>query len=232
MLQAVILAGGLGTRIDLISKKLPKSLIEINGKPFLAWQLELFKENGITEVILCVSHRAELIENYLASKKNFGLKISLSFDGEQQLGTGGAVVKALPLLADNFMVIYGDSYLPVNFKMIQDFYMEQNKPALMTVLKNDFNIEMSNVIYNNNMIIKYDKAKFDPKMTYIDFGLSFYSKKAFDGYMPGVKTDLSEIQYSLSQLNRLAGYEVTQRYFEIGSWQGISDFEAYSKGLL
>jgi MurNAc alpha-1-phosphate uridylyltransferase len=225
MLQTIILAGGLGTRISSVSDGLPKSLIKIKNRTFLSWQLELLRKNGVDDLILCLSHKADMIEKYLYEEKFFGMNITISRDGENQIGTGGAIINALPLLNSSFMVIYGDSYLPISFMEISNFFEKQKQPSLMTVTKHSKNNELKNVLVKDGIIFAYNKSNPSPDMNYIDYGLNFFSKRIFENYSMHEKVDLSQIQMSLALQNQLAAFEVTEPYYEIGSVQGIIEFE-------
>lgn len=225
MLQTVILAGGLGTRISSVSDGLPKSLIKIKNRTFLSWQLELLQKNGVHDLILCLSHKADLIEKYLSEEKFFGMNITISRDGENQLGTGGAIINALPLLNSSFMVVYGDSYLPTSFMEISNFFEKQKRLSLMTVTKYSNGNEPKNVLVKNGIICAYSKLNPSPEMNYIDYGLNFFSKRTFENYSMHEKIDLSQIQMNLALQNQLAAFEVTERYYEVGSVQGIIEFE-------
>src|SRR5258708_1931944 len=112
MLPIAILAGGLATRLRPITETIPKALVEIAGEPFLAHQLHLLRANGYERVVMCVGYLGEMVRDFAGDGSQFGMQVEYSFDGEALLGTAGALRKALPLLADDFSVIYGDSYLP------------------------------------------------------------------------------------------------------------------------
>jgi MurNAc alpha-1-phosphate uridylyltransferase len=230
MLPIAILAGGLATRIKPISDSIPKSLVEIHGKPFLEWQLQLLEQNHCERVVICVSHKSELIEEFVRSRDKSGLDIHLSWDGSQRLGTGGALINARTLLGPAFMVLYGDSYLPVDFIEISNFFSKSNALSLMTVLRNTNGVEPSNVNYENDYVLKYDKKNPDRSMTFIDFGLNAFKAEVFDDYSTNSPLDLSDIQSALATRRELLGYEVNQRYYEVGSFQGIEDFKKYIGG--
>lgn len=228
-MQIVLLAGGFATRIKSITAEIPKSLIPINGKVFLEWQFELLKSNGFTQIIICASHKSEMLREYVASRKNDELEILFSYDGEIQLGTGGAIINALPILEDSFSVMYGDSYLPIDFNSIKDSFLTSNFDSMMTIVSNIGGTETSNVRYEDGIIKLYDKSFPTPDMQYIDFGLSFYKKGIFEFYPPGLNLDLSQIQKDLSIKNSLGGYVVRERYYEVGSFEGIEEFIDYTR---
>jgi MurNAc alpha-1-phosphate uridylyltransferase len=231
MLPVAILAGGLATRIKPISDSIPKSLIDINGKPFLEWQLQLLEKSNCELVVICISHKSELIEEFLHKRATSQLEIRLSWDGEKQLGTGGALIKAMNLLGPAFMVLYGDSYLPIDYEKIANFFLKENCLALMTIMKNNLNAEISNVIYENGFVKKYNKEKYEESMDYIDFGLNVFKAEAFNNYPLNEEVDLSAIQSGLATRKQIVGYLVNQRYYEVGSFKGIQDFSEFTEGL-
>src|SRR5271163_370338 len=115
MFAVAILAGGLATRMRPVTERIPKSMIEVAGRPFIEHQLELLQAENVKNVVLCVGHLGEMIQAHIGDGKRFGLSVSYSFDGERLLGTGGALRRALPLLGHDFFVLYGDSYLDISY---------------------------------------------------------------------------------------------------------------------
>ena len=230
MLPIAILAGGLATRLGELTRDTPKSLLEIENKPFIYWQLSLLKRKGIEKVVLCLSHKSEMIKNYVQDGSKFGLSVEYSFDGETQLGTGGAIKNALNYLGDKFMVLYGDSYLDVDFKEIENKYLKSKMPALMTVYRNENQFDQSNVYFEEDVIKEYNKGDNDSKFKFIDFGLNFFEKKVFDNYSNSQKFDLAEVCSFLAKSGKLGGYEVKNRFYEVGSKLGIQEFQQYIKG--
>ena len=229
--EIVILAGGLATRLYPVTKEIPKSMIEIAGKPFIVHQLELLKRNGIDKVILCVGFLGEKIRDYIKDGSEFGLKVEYSYDGDNPLGTGGAIKKALPMLGDSFFVMYGDSYLNIEFKPINEYFASENEPALMTVLENENKWDVSNVIFKDGKIVQYDKENLTDDMKYIDFGLGILSKKAFKLYGVNEKFDLADLYKKLVSREELLGYIVKERFYEIGSPEGLEETRKYLSKL-
>ncbi|MEI8337948.1 MAG: nucleotidyltransferase family protein [bacterium] len=223
----VLLSGGLATRLQPISHTIPKALIDINDRPFIEYQLNLLKEQGITEVVICIGHLGEQIENIIHDGKKFGINIRYSKDGEKLLGTAGAIKKALPFLPETFFVMYGDSYLPINFKEVSDFFENNKKQALMTVIENNDQWDKSNVIFKDNRIIKYDKKDITSEMRFIDYGLGIMSKKNFDTIKEDEVFDLANIYKDLAIKEELLGFETKERFYEIGSFSGIEEFKKY-----
>ena len=227
MLEMAILAGGLATRLGSLTELVPKSLIEIQHRPFIDWQLRLLSRSGIEKVVICLGHKSEMILDFVGDGARYGINIVYSFDGPTQLGTGGAIRKALPLLSDEFMVMYGDSYLPTDFKAIEAAFRSIGKPALMTVFYNKGYFDVSNVLFVNGDLKKYSKADPMPDMSHIDYGVSTFKRSVFESYAQDVPIDLSNICQDLSYSGSLAGYEVRERFYEIGSLGGIDDFREY-----
>ena len=223
----VILAGGLATRLGVLSQTTPKSLILVHGEPFIAYQLRLLKSQGFEKVVLCIGYLGDLIKNYVKDGKQFGLSVKYSKDGAQLLGTAGAIWNALPLLEENFFILYGDSYLMIECENIQKIFQRQNKAALMTILKNNDKGDSSNIEFINNEIIKYDKKIKTINMNYIDFGLSVFKKSIFISKKSS--HDLSDLFKKLLEENQLASYEVFQRFYEIGSIKGLNEFKDFIK---
>lgn len=219
----VILAGGLATRLRPVTETIPKSLIEINGTPFIAQQLQLLKSRSFQNVVICLGFLGEQVVDYVGDGKKFGLDVSYSFDGDTLLGTAGAIKKALPILPDNFFVTYGDSYLPTNYRQIQDYYIYTHKPALMTVFKNDNQWDQSNIEFKSGDILVYDKKHKTPAMQYIDYGLSMFHRSCFECVASDRATDLADLLQSLLTKNQLAGFEVPERFYEVGSFTGIEE---------
>jgi N-acetyl-alpha-D-muramate 1-phosphate uridylyltransferase len=223
----ILLAGGLATRLRPATLHIPKSLIDIDGKPFIHYQLELLKKQCISKVIICAGYLGEMIQQNIGNGDKFGLKIDYSFDGNELLGTGGAVKKALHLANDEFYIMYGDSYLNIDFKPINEYFNKLNKSGLMTVFKNDNRLDKSNIIFKNGSIIKYDKKSYTPEMKYIDYGLGVLTKKSFIDFADVNKFDLADVYMKLVNKNDIAGYEVFNRFYEIGSIQGLKETTEY-----
>lgn len=228
-LPVAILAGGLATRLRPLTEKIPKILVEIHGEPFLSHQLRLLRTGGIRKVILCAWYRGELIREFAGDGKKFGLEISYSFDGEHPLGTGGAIRKALPLLGDVFFVLYGDSYLSCDYSAIEAAFLTSQKDALMTVYHNRDHGDQSNVQYSEGRILAYNKQPRTPLMEHIDYGLGVFRAGAFKNYAADTAFDLVEVYQNLLAGGRLSGYEMRERFFEIGSLSGIKELEDHLK---
>ena len=227
MLPVAILAGGLATRLRPITETIPKALIEVAGKPFVAHQLQYLRQQGVTSVTLCIGYLGEMIQEFVGDGSHWGLKVSYSPDGPVLLGTGGALKQALPMLGDRFFVLYGDSYLPINYANVQKAFIESNQMGLMTVLKNKNQWDRSNVTFELGKLIEYNKEVINPGMHYIDYGLGALQATVLGHYPDSEPFDLSKVYNELSMAQQLAGYEVFDRFYEIGSIQGIADTQTY-----
>lgn len=224
-IPVAILAGGLATRLRPITEKIPKSLVPVAGRPFLAHQLELLHAGGIRRVVLCIGHLGEMIQQEFGNGA-FGVRLDYSFDGAKLLGTGGAIKRALPMLGKEFFILYGDSYLPVEYAPVADFFHQSGKLGLMTVYRNDGLYDTSNVVFADGEIKVYDKKDRLPEMRHIDYGLSMFKSSVFEAYPADEKFDLAEVMGKLVREKQLAGFEVPQRFYEMGSPAGLAELEA------
>ena len=231
MLTVAILAGGKGTRLLSITKTQPKALIKVSGKPFIFYQLYYLQKQGIKKVVICTGHMGEMIQSAVGDGSKFNLKISYSSDGSKLLGTGGAIKKALPRLGDEFFILYGDTFLPINFNLVQEAYFSDNYPLLMTVLKNNSRWGRSNVLLKKNNLVDYNKQKSTNSMHYIDYGLSVISANIFKNYDQNLYIDLSEIYEELSKYNKIKALEVFERFYEIGTPKSLLVTEKYFSKL-
>ncbi len=222
-----ILAGGLATRLRPITETLPKILVPVNGEPFVAHQLRLARAQGFSRVVLCVGHLAEQVADFLAGHDP-GLEVTLSHEGDARRGTGGALRHALPLLGEHFVTLYGDSYLDIAARPIHDAFLAAQQPALMTVLHNRDRWDPSNVIFDGRLVRVHDKTmRGQPGVEWIDFGFSVFTAAVVADWPEADPWDLSALTGSLARTGRLAGHEVTQRFYEIGKPEGLAETEAY-----
>ena len=226
MPSVAILAGGLATRLRPLTEKIPKSMVEIAGKPFVHHQLTLLKSQGIERVVLCTGYLGEQIAAYVGDGHNYGLAVTYSYDGEKLLGTGAAVraCAAAGLLSDPFWVLYGDSYLELDLAPILSVFSPSPKLGLMTVFKNENKFDQSNIHFAEGSVVKMDKS--NPKLQYIDYGLSLLRHAALD-LAPPEAFDLSSLFKILITQNQLLGFEAKKRFYEIGSAQGLADTQHY-----
>jgi N-acetyl-alpha-D-muramate 1-phosphate uridylyltransferase len=221
-----ILAGGLATRLRPLTEKIPKVLLPVAGKPFLGHQLELLRGQGIRRVILCLGHLGEMVMNEFGDGRAYGVELDYSFDGPKLLGTGGALRQALPKLGEKFFVLYGDSYLMTPFAPIAEAFERSGKRGLMTVYRNLGLYDTSNVVFRHGQIVTYDKKVRLPEMLHIDYGLSLFRGSVFSEWPAGQAFDLANVMTRLVAQHDLAGFEVPERFYEIGSHAGLAELEA------
>jgi len=230
MLQIVILAGGLATRMRPLTNDIPKSLIKVNGMPFLFHQLNLLYKRGFNNIHFCLGHLGEMVENEIKMSGLYDkINFSFSYDGTTQLGTGGAIKNAEKYLDQTFFVIYGDSYLDISYDTMLSFHIEkQNKNAsTMAIFKNKNKLDQSNV-YFDGINLRYCKFNPTPDMQYIDYGVGILNKSFFNKTF-NFPFDLANLYEDLSKMDLLNGFEVHNRFYEIGSPEGLIDISNYLK---
>ena len=220
-----ILAGGLGTRLGERVRDTPKPLLEVAGEPFLLHQLRLLAAHGAREVALCVGYRGEQIESRIGSER-FGIRIRYSFDSPSLDGTLGAVRRALPLLGERFLVLYGDTYLRIDYAEVARSWHESGLPAVMSVLRNGDRWDTSNVHYKDGRVLAYDKSSPTPEMCWIDYGLGGLTAEALS-LMDDDEHDLARLYQRLASLGLLYGYVATERFYEIGTPSGLEETDAF-----
>lgn len=220
-----ILAGGRGSRLGEAVIATPKPLLSVAGRPFLFHQLDLLRRHGAERVVLSIGYLGDQIRRAVGDGSNFGLDVRYSEDGPVPIGTGGAVRKAAPLLGDRFLVLYGDTYLRIDYADVDRAAIRSGLPALMTVLRNEGRWDTSNVQYADNRVLRYDKQAPDPAMEYIDYGLSVLTQEALD--CTDHAADLAVMFKSLSEGGLLAGYQASMRFYEIGSPSSLFETSAF-----
>ncbi len=227
MLPIAILAGGLAARLRPITETIPKALIEIAGEPFLAHQLRLLRRAGYERAVLCAGYLGGMIREFAGDGRAFGVSLEYSFDAPRLLGTAGAIVRALPLLGERFSVIYGDSYLPCDYAAAEAAFAASGKPGLMTVYRNEGRWDSSNVEFDGARVVRYDKSNRTPAMRHIDYGLGVFRRDAFGGVPADQPCDLAAVYQDLVRRGELAAWESPDRFYEIGSREGIAGLAEY-----
>ena len=225
-----ILAGGMATRLRPITEKVPKALIPVADEPFLAHQLRLLKKSGIRKVVLCLGYRGEMIADEFGNGSKLGVELDYSLDGPELLGTGGAIKNALPLLGEHFLVLYGDSYLPIDYTAPIRAFKAADKSGLMTVFRNEGRWDTSNVWFQDGVIRSYSKQEQMAEMQHIDYGLGLFNATIFSSWPNRKAFDLAEVYRDLISRNELTGYEVAERFYEIGSPAGLAELDAMLRG--
>jgi NDP-sugar pyrophosphorylase family protein len=224
-----ILAGGLGTRLGQRVRDTPKPLIEIAGEPFLQHQLRLLAQHGAHEVVLCVGYLGERIQESIGTER-FALSIAYSHDGPKPLGTLGAIRKALPLLGERFLVLYGDTYLRIDYARVAAAWQRSGLPALMTVFRNDGRLEPSNAVLDGELITAYDKRRSTPDMRWIDYGLGGLVADVLET-VPASLSDLADLYHGLASRQQLFGFLATNRFYDIGTPEALAGTSAFLRRL-
>lgn len=223
MLTTVILSGGLATRMRSHTKSIPKAMIDVAGKPFIHRQLDLLKNQGVKDVILCVGHLGEMIEEYAGDGSGHGMNLTYSYDGDKLLGTGGAIKKIEGILPEVFFVLYGDSYLEIPYAPVAQAFTASGKMGLMTVYENKGLYDTSNVVFKDGGLVSYSKKNKTADMRHIDYGLGVLRKEVLSDFPHGEVFDLAQLYEKLASDGQLCGYEVFKRFYEIGSPDGLCE---------
>jgi D-sedoheptulose 7-phosphate isomerase len=226
-LPVAILAGGLATRMRPLTERIPKVLLEVAGMPFAMHQLALLRRCGLTRVVFCVGYLGEQVESVIGDGRRWGMQIDYVYDGPTLLGTGGALRRALPQLGDAFFVLYGDSYLECDYAAIEQAFVESNRLGMMTVFHNADRWDRSNVLFRDGAMVCYDKRNRHPEMQHIDYGVGVLRAAALTPYAADRPLDLSDVYQDLLAQGQLAGFEVSQRFYEIGSQSGLEEIHHY-----
>jgi NDP-sugar pyrophosphorylase family protein len=224
---AALLAGGLATRLRPITHKVPKCMVEVAGRPFIDHQLALLKRNGIRKVVMCLGYLGEQVTAHVGDGSQLGMDIRYCFDGDKLLGTGGALRRALPLLGELCWVLYGDSYLDIDYPAVFDAAQRQPSLGWMTVLRNGNQWDRSNVVFRDGRLLCYDKRQMRPDMEYIDYGASLFRRAALERIPENTVHDLADLMHDLVSEGSMRGYEVHKRFYEIGSHEGLQETAQY-----
>jgi NDP-sugar pyrophosphorylase family protein len=224
---AALLAGGLATRLRPITESVPKAMIEVAGRPFIDHQLALLRRNGIRSVVLCLGYLGDQIERHLGDGAAHGLELRYSHDGESLLGTGGALQRALPLLGELFWVLYGDSYMDIDYRAVLAHFAASRARGLMTVFHNENRWDRSNVVFRDGRLLWYSKRAPTPEMKHIDYGVTLLCNEVLASLPVDEPSDLADLLSDMAARGELIGHEVTQRFYEIGSHRGLEETQRY-----
>jgi len=222
-LPVAILAGGMATRLGGLARDTPKALIDVAGRPFIAHQLDLLRAHGLTDIVLCTGYLGARLEEAVGDGSRYGVRVRYSPDGPRPLGTGGALRQALPLLGEAFLTMYGDSYLECDYRAIERAFLASGRPALLTVMRNDDQWDRSNVLCVNGRIVRYSKEHRTADMRHIDYGLAAMRALVFRLYPDEGTLDLARVYEGLADRDELAAYEVSDRFYEIGTPSGLAE---------
>ena len=224
-----VLAGGLGSRLGELTRDVPKPLIPVGGRPFAEYQLELLRRNGADRVVFCVGYRGDLFEQILGDGSRFDLDLRYSFDGKELAGTGGAIRGALGYLGESFLVLYGDTFLRIDYGAVVDAFLRAGLPGLMTVLRDRDGSLPCNARVEDGRVVAYDKRTRPDGAEWIDYGLSAYRSDVFAG---AGASDLADIQRDLAAAGELAAYEADCRYYEIGTPDALHETEEFLRSYV
>jgi MurNAc alpha-1-phosphate uridylyltransferase len=226
--QAVILAGGLGTRMHPRTLAVPKALLEVNGRPFIDWQLEKLATSGFQDILLCIGYLGEQIEAHIGSGGRHGLRVLYAKEGARLLGTGGALRAALDCLEPTFLVTYGDSYLPFDYSgPLRTLDAHEDCDGVMSVYRNNGRFDASNVALKGDWVALYAKGGKDPALDCIDYGAIALRRELVAALKAGEVAGLEPLLRGLAERHRLRAHVVAERFFEVGSPQGLADLEAF-----
>lgn len=225
-MTVAILAGGLATRLRPLTSNTAKSMIPVLGKPFIEWQLRLLSESGIREIVLCLGHLSHQIVQFVGTGREFGVNVKYSLES-RGLGTAGALVNARDILGNVYGVLYGDSYLPIAYETIFHEYLKGEKRTLMTISRNIPNHHQKNVYYEKDLDFYYSKFRSEDRMNYIDYGFTVLSSNVLARFQQGEYVDLADVLELESRTNHVHPYVIEERFYEIGSYEGISELESY-----
>jgi MurNAc alpha-1-phosphate uridylyltransferase len=228
-MQAVILAGGLGTRMRPFTEKMPKCLLPVCGRPFIDYQLDLLKAGGVREIVLCVGYLGEMVQSHLGDSGSRGLRIEYSWDSPECGGTAGALKHAEPLLDTTFFLTWGDSYVRVDHAAMFAAHRASTPEvaATMGVFCNQNAYDSSNVQIGGNKVVRYVKGAPNSQLTHIDAGISVFERSALQEIPSHQNVALDQFFSSWAASGRLGAFSVPHRFYETGSWAGLADFEKF-----
>lgn len=225
MITVAIICGGLGTRVESYTQGLPKSLVPIHGRSFIDYQLELLAESGVERVVLCVGYGGKIISDYVGDGRQWGLRVLYSWDETKNLGTGGALRDALPLLGPEFLVLYGDVYIRLDYVPMLNAFRQIGALAMVAMCRGDGLREQNNIARTGGYTVRYDKRHHEVGMMYLDAGVSAYRASVFENVAPEGPLDLGDVMHELSINRNLWGYQTYHKPHEVGSLEGIREFE-------
>jgi NDP-sugar pyrophosphorylase family protein len=229
--QAVILAGGRGTRLEPLTQFVPKPMAPVARKPFLEHQLAYLRQQSITRIVLLVGYLWSQVEEYFGDGRKFGLSIRYSVE-ETPLGTGGALREAGPLLDDEFLLLNGDSFLPIDYHEPFELLRSLGTAGVMVVHDNgleDAAVPNNVQVNGDGMVVRYFKtAHPGPELTHVDAGVLALRRSVLDLIPSGTGVSLeSDVYPELIRTGQLAAYASHRRFYDIGSTEKLAAFEAY-----
>jgi NDP-sugar pyrophosphorylase family protein len=225
-LQVVILAGGLATRLGESAHSRPKALVPVAGRPFLVWQLERLVRSGYRDVLVLTGHLGDAIAAFLGDGSSFGVHARAVSDGPELLGTAGALRNALDALDDDFLVTYGDSYLPFDYSApLLDLRTHPDALGTLSVFENAGRWDASNTLVRDDRVVRYEKDSTDPSFDHIDYGAIALRRSVVAEIPAGVRHGLDAVQADLARRGVLRAFHATERFYEIGSPAGLAELD-------
>ncbi len=230
-MQAVILAGGLGTRLWPLTEQIPKPMVPIAGAPYLEHQLRFLAKQSITDIVLLTGYLGSQIEEHFGNGAPLGLQIRYSRE-PQPLGTGGALRESRQLLADLFLLIYGDSYLPIRYGQVADRLAASQAKAVMVVYRDragETSVPGNVALDGSGFVLRYDKtAVGDPELQYIEAGVMAFRRPVLDLIPPYDPVSLEQQVFPLLiERRQLIGFPTSQRFFDIGTPERLKAIEEF-----
>ena len=219
-MQGVILAGGLGKRLKPLTEQIPKVMVPVNDKPFLWHLLRLLKSRGVSDVVLCVGYLGKQVRDHFGDGEGLGVRIRYSEEKKGLLGTGGSLKQAQSLLDEHFLVINGDTYLPIDYKSVENTFLRRGKAALMVVYGNqeDTGVKNNVALDNDLLVTRYEKASDNPHLKYVEAGVLALRREALEPIAEGHPISLEKGLYpTLIQQGQLAAYVTEQKFYDIGT---------------
>jgi NDP-sugar pyrophosphorylase family protein len=173
-----------------------------------------------------------MIMNYFEDGSKFGVRLAYSQEGEPLLGTVGAVRKAVQLLKEDFAILYGDSYLMIDYVDLFRTFRESKMPATMVVYRNEDRWDRSNVVVEGRKVVFYSKSERPPNTIYIDAGMSVLRKDTLRLLPSENPVGLDRLLHDLTNQQLLGAYETQQRFYEIGSFSGLQELQQVFTNLI
>jgi NDP-sugar pyrophosphorylase family protein len=231
-MQAVILAGGLGTRLGELTRDMPKAMTPFHDRPFLHYSVKLLGNQGIRDIVICIGYLGEQIKDFFGNGQKMGVNIKYSQEGERLLGTGGALRQARDMFDSYFLVLNGDTYLPIDYREVEGKHLQRGRKALMVVYDNKIDTEVKNNIAldDDETVLRYDKEGISSELNYVEAGAIILRKEVLELIPEEVPISLEDGIYSpLIQEREMAAYITKQRFYDIGTPERQKAFEEFVK---
>lgn len=227
-MQAVILTGGLGTRLRPLTYSVPKGMVEIKGRPFLEYLILYLKRFGVGRILLCTGYLGEMIEEYFKDGLAFGVEIAYSRE-ETPLGTGGALKKAFPLLEEEFFLTNGDTLLPVDYRKMREVFKDFSGLVMIGAYPSEEKPNLS--IDGKGVVTGYSRKGEGVGFAYVDAGVSLFRRGIAEYFPGGEKFSLeNEVYPKLIESAQIKAFPLAERFYDIGTPEGVERFEEFVEG--